>query len=194
MSNGYITDPRILWPDLREWEAVGMAEPVYRVRTPAGVDAYVRPDDGSAPLLRRLAVCRAVPAPELLDARDGWLLLRALAGVPLHCSSVWRRRPTDVARIMAEALQSLERAGLTHGDMCLPNVLGDPRTGHLTGIVDWRYAERFDRTIDVGAAVWSCEFNGYGEDVAVAVLRGCNWPVADTEEVARLRGIWRGLW
>jgi aminoglycoside phosphotransferase len=193
MSDGPISDPRALWLDLSEWKAVGMAEPVYRVRTPAGIDAYVRPDDGSAPLLRRLAVCRTVPAPEILDVRDGWLLLRALPGVPLHNCSVWHHRPTDVARIIAEALRSLERADLTHGDLCLPNILGDPRTGHLTGIVDWRYAERFDREIDVGAAMWSCGFNGYGEDVAIAVLRGCAWPVTDAWEVARLIELWREL-
>jgi len=193
MSDHPISDPRALWPTLSEWEPMGMHEPVHRVRTRAGATAYVRPDDGSGPLLRQMALTSTVRAPEVLDARAGWLLLSALPGVPLHHVSVWRHHPTDMARIVTEALRSLECAGVTHGDMCLPNILGDPRTGQLTGIVDWRYAGRFTREIDVASAVWSCGFNGYTEDVAVAVLHGCGWPRADGLEVARLSRIWLEL-
>jgi aminoglycoside phosphotransferase len=169
-----------------------MHDPVYRVRTPAGSTAYVRADDGSAAVLRRLAADGVVPAPEVLDAGDGWLLLRALPGAPLHLP-VWRERPAEAARVAAEALRSLERAGVTHGDMCLPNILGDLETGRLAGIVDWRYAGQFDREIDVGSTVWSCGFNGYPEETAIAVLRGCGWPRADAAEVARLSSVWIGL-
>ena len=193
VSDRPISDPRALWPTLSEWEPMGMHEPVHRVRTRADATAYVRPDDGSAALLRQLSLTSTVPAPEVLDARAGWLLLSALPGVPLHHVSVWRQHPADMTRIAAEALRSLERAGVTHGDMCLPNILGDPRTGQLTGIVDWRYAGRFTREIDVASAVWSCGFNGYTEDVAVAVLRGCGWPRADASEIARLGKIWLEL-
>jgi len=114
MSDHPISDPRALWPALSKWEPMGMHEPVHRVCTRAGATAYVRPDDGSATLLRQLALTSIVPAPEVLDARAGWLLLRALPGVPLHHVSVWRQHPTDMARIAAEALRSLERAGVTH--------------------------------------------------------------------------------
>lgn len=132
MSDHSVSDPRALWPDLSGWEPVGMAEPVYCVRTVARFSAYVRPDDGSAPLFRHMGLTNTVPAPEVLDARAGWLVLSALPGVPLHHASVWRQRPGDMARIVAEGLRSLERAGVTHGDMCLPNILGDPSAVQLT--------------------------------------------------------------
>lgn len=134
-----------------------------------------------------------VPAPHVLDARGGWLLLAALPGIPLHQTAVWGHRPHDVVKIVAAALRSLALARVTHGDMCLPNILGDPAGGRLTGIVDWRYAGRFGREIDVAAAVWSCGFNGHGDDVAVAVLRAIGRPAASVEEVRRLGQVWRDL-
>ncbi|HZU12499.1 MAG TPA: phosphotransferase [Chloroflexota bacterium] len=188
-----LPDPRRLWPNLMGWDEVGMAERVYRVSDPSGGAAYLRPDDGSAPLLRRLASQGLVPAPRVLDVRNGWLLLEALPGIPLHVAATWLQRPHDVIRIAGEALRSLQRAGVTHGDMCLPNILGDPATGRLTGIVDWRYAGRFDREIDIASAVWSCGFNGHGEEVALGVLQVGTWPRVDATEVARLCQVWIDL-
>lgn len=193
MSETELADPRLLWPDLTGWDMVGMAETVFHVSGSNGIDAYVRAEDGSAPLLCRLSAGGLVPAPAVLDVRGGWLLLEALPGVPLHQEAVWRERPADVARIVAAALRSLERAEVTHGDVCLPNLLGDPLTGELTGIVDWRYAGRFGREMDVASAVWSCEFNGYEDEVALEVLRQCGWPRVDAEELARLRTAWLKL-
>jgi len=56
--------------------------------------------------------------------------------------------------------------------------------------VDWRYASKTGREIDVASAVWSSGHNGYGPEVAIAILRGCGWPVADTAEGARLSDVW----
>jgi hypothetical protein len=193
VSEKDLPDPRLLWPDLTGWELVGMAETVFHVSGADGIDGYVRADDGSAPLLCRLSAGGIVPAPAVLDARGGWLLLDALPGVPLHQAAVWRQQPGDVARIVAAALRSLERAEVTHGDVCLPNILGDPVTGELTGIVDWRYAGRFGREIDVASAVWSCAFNGYADEVALEVLRRCGWPRVDAGELVRLRAAWLEL-
>jgi phosphotransferase family enzyme len=177
VSETELPDPRLLWPDLAGWDLVRMAETVFHVSGADGGDAYVRADDGSVPLLRRLSAGGLVPAP----------------GVPLHQAAVWRERPADVARIVAAALRSLEQAEVTHGDVCLPNLLGDPLTGELTGIVDWRYAGRFGQEMDVASAVWSCEFNGYEDEVALEVLRRCGWPRVDAEELARLRIAWLKL-
>jgi aminoglycoside phosphotransferase len=184
--------PRQLWPELTNWEAVGMVEAVYRVRTPLGEMAYVRPDDGSAPVLSRECMRAHLPVPRVLEVREGWMLLSALPGVPLH-EEVWRSRPDDVVRISASALEALRRAGVTHGDMSLPNILGDPGTAELTGIVDWRYAERFGPEVDVAAVTWSLRYNGYPDDVALALLRVVGWRDTDQTELGRLRRIWKEL-
>jgi aminoglycoside phosphotransferase len=176
------------WPEVTEWLPTGMAESVHRVRLVDGDYAYVRPDDGSVALLQRLANT-AIPAPRVLGVRDGWLLLSSLPGEPLS-RRVWRARPDNAAAIAAAALRVLDTAGIRHGDMCLPNILGDPSTGLLSGIVDWRYAGLSDREIDVASTVWSCGYNGYQESVAVGILDRVGWPRADAAEVARLSGLW----
>jgi aminoglycoside phosphotransferase len=143
-------------------------------------------------LLRRLAHESDVPAPRLLDHRDGWLLLEALPGVPLH-DGRWLDRPEDAVRVIAEALLCLDRNDVRHGDMCVPNILGDLATSSLSGIVDWRYAGRFDREVDVASAIWSCGYNGYRGDVPAAVLGAIGWPRADAVEVERLSRVWIDL-
>jgi aminoglycoside phosphotransferase len=187
-----MADPRTLWPDLTDWEPAGMAEQVFRVRTTAGERLYVRPDDNSSDLLNHLSLALALPTPRVLDRRHGWLLLSALPGIPLH-DSLWHARAGDVAGIVATALRALEDADVTHGDLCLPNILGDPESGELSGIVDWRYAGVHLREVDVAAAVWSCHFNGYGDDIAVDVLARAGWRPADRDEVLRLRDVWTDL-
>jgi len=185
-------DPRDLWPELVGWVDVGSNEPVHRVRTPAGDLGYVRPDDGSAPLLEQLRTQGIVPAPTVLDIRDGWLLLGALPGIPLH-DPLWRARPREAAAIAGDALLRLIEADVSHGDMCLPNILGDPDTATLSGIVDWRYAGQFDHEIDVASTVWSCDYNGYPPKVALAILKGCGWKPVSDAEVARLSAVWTEL-
>ena len=102
-------DPRDVWPDLSGWEEVGMNEAVFRVRTAAGDEAYVRPDDGSAPLLRRLSATGRLPVPRVLDEPGRWLLVSALPGASLH-EDVWLGRPAEAASIAADALRRLEAA------------------------------------------------------------------------------------
>ena len=130
-----------------------------------------------------------MPAPRVLDSCDGWLLLSGLPGLPLH-EALWKDRPGEIAEVIVDALRRLGDAGVTHGDMCLPNILGDPESGKLSGIVDWRYAGRYGREIDVASAVWSCGFNGYGNAIAVTVLGGVGWPKCDADEVERLSAVW----
>jgi len=165
-----------------------MAESVYRVATQSGQSAYVRPDDGSSGLLARL-VGTNIPAPRPLEMRGTWLLLSAVPGTPLS-HPTWLARPKEAAAIAADALRRLDTLAVRHGDMCLPNILGDLATGQLGGIVDWRYASQTSREIDVASAVWSSGYNGYGPDIAIAILQGCHWPVADAVEVARLSDVW----
>jgi aminoglycoside phosphotransferase len=162
-----------------------MHDPVFRATIASGIPAYVRVDDGSAPLLRRLARASDLPAPRLLDHRDGWLLLEALPRVPLH-DERWLARPAEAVQIIAEGLRCLDRNDVRHGDVCVPNMLGDLATSMLSGIVDWHYAGRFDREVDVASAIWSCGYNGYRGDVPLAVLEAIGWPRADAGEVERL--------
>ena len=185
----FVEPPRDAFPELSQWQAAGMHDPVFRAVDAEGNALYVRADDGSGPTLGRLAAQPDLPAPRLLDQRQGWLLLEALPGVPLH-DPRWRERPADAARVIADALGRLAAVPTTHGDMCVPNILGDLATVQLSGIVDWRYAERFDRVIDVASAVWSCGYNGYPPDVAVTVLRAIGWPRTDRVEVKRLARVW----
>jgi hypothetical protein len=63
--------PRATWPELRDWRPAGMHDVVFRATNASGEVVYVRADDGSAPLLRRLAHVSDLPAPRLLDDRHG---------------------------------------------------------------------------------------------------------------------------
>lgn len=184
--------PTDLWPKLTQWHPVGMHDPVFRVVTSTGVTAYLRSDDGSGPLLHHLNAEGTMPVPVVLEARDGWLLLSALPGVPLS-NPVWLARPVEAAAIAADALRRFDTAGVRHGDPCLPNILGDPETGQLSGVVDWCDANKYDREIDVAAVIWSCDFNGYDTDMALNVLRAYGWPVVTEAEVARLSAVWTAL-
>ena len=186
-------DLRLAWPELRDWAPVGMNESVFRVRTPSGQTAFLRPDDDSGPLLKRLRKQGAVPVPLVIESANGWLLLEGLAGSPLH-EAAWLERPAEAASIVAQALLHLESADVTHGDLCLPNILGNLGSGFLSGIIDWRYANRFEREVDVAGAIWSCRLNGrYGVEMAVTVLEQIGWPRRDPTEVTRLCEVWTSL-
>jgi aminoglycoside phosphotransferase len=178
-------------PEFSNWQPTGMHDAVFRAKSADGA-VYVREDDGSAALLRRLAYQPDVPAPRLLDHRDGWLVLEELPGLPLN-DDRWLARPQDAVEVIADALRRLARNSVTHGDMCLPNILGDLATGRLSGIVDWRDAGEFGHEVDIASAVWACGFNGYEDDVAVAVLGAIGWPRADAAEVDRLSRLWVDL-
>src|SRR3954467_6299769 len=152
------SDPRHLWPDFTDWSSTGWKEGVIRARDSTGAVVYVRPDDGSAPLLEVLGTTSDVPVPSIIDSKHGWLVLAALPGIPMEDAS-WAEQPDAAIAIVVNALQVLSDADVTHGDLCLPNILGDPEKRHLTGIVDWTYANKFAREVDIGAVTWSWELN-----------------------------------
>ncbi len=191
------TDPRTLWPDLTDWTSTRWKEGVLRARDATGDLVYVRPDDGSAPLLRALSKRSEIPVPTVIDDRDGWLLLAALPGVPMEDAS-WAERPDAAIAVVVTALQALAAADVTHGDLCLPNIPGDPETGQLTGIVDWTYANKFAREVDLGAVTWSWgldhpRLHPAGE---IEILKAINWSKCDAEEVDRFTAFWlaNGYW
>ena len=139
-----------------------------------------------------------LPVPELVGLYsaegDDWLLTKALPGVPLSDKSVdWE--PGDVARFLGETLQRIHDtdaegcpfgtgSGLIHGDYCLPNVLVD--SGGLSGIVDVGRSGLGDPRLDLGAAIWTLQYNfkaGYARDF----LDAYGAPPMSDEEIEKLR-------
>jgi aminoglycoside phosphotransferase len=110
----------------------------------------------------------------------------------------WAEQPDAAIAVVVTALQALLAADITHGDLCLPNILGDPETGQLTGIVDWTHANKFAREVDLGAVTWSWELDHPSLHSAgeIEILRRIGWPKCDAEEVDRLTDFWlaNGYW
>ncbi len=100
------------------------------------------------------------------------------------------RRPAD---LLAEAVRErppTEDLVVCHGDACLPNVLADPATGRVTGLVDLARLGVADRHVDLALAHRSMadpDLNpGYGADAAGLLLR--SYPVrADPRLLAYYR-------
>ena len=139
-----------------------------------------------------------LPVPELVGLYsaqgDDWLLTRAISGVPLSDKSIdWE--PRDVARFLGETLRRIhdtdasgcpfgDGSVLIHGDFCLPNVLVE--SGRLAGIVDVGRSGLGDPHVDLGAAIWTLQYNfkvGYARDFLDAYEAE---PMSD-QEIERLR-------
>lgn len=140
-------------------------------------------------LLPQLAA-RGLPVPTPIVVRDGRLLLSALPGVPA-ADPAWRTQPERLTQVLAAAWSTLQRAGVSHGDLTLPNVLGDPSTGELTGIVDWGDGTTTARPEpDLACLVWSLRHNRYGVHVGLRLLSSVGWPDATHLELVRLAGLY----
>lgn len=100
------------------------------------------------------------------------------------------RQGWDPTRLMRElelllpAARAEEDIVVTHGDWCLPNVLLDPQTIEVVGIVDAGRAGRADRCVDLALmsrSIGSARLNPqYGPARAKRYLTGCG--VAVTED------------
>ena len=162
---------------------------MHRVSLRDGALAYMRPDDNTAPLLTRLDAA-GLPVPVPIAVRAGQLLLTALPGVPI-ADPVWRAHPQRLVQVLATTWRALQDAGVSHGDLTLPNVLGDPDTGALTGIVDWGDGSTVDRPeLDLACLAWSLSHNGYGTDVGRSLLAAVGWPHPHAPELARLTSLY----
>jgi aminoglycoside phosphotransferase len=190
-------DPRTLWPDLTGWASTGWREGVIRALDATGAVVYARPDDGSVPLMASLRTTSDIPVPSVIDEKDGWLLLAALPGVPLEDAS-WAEKPQALIAVVVDCLRALSAADVTHGDLCLPNILGDREAAQLTGVVDWTYANKYSREVDLGAVTWSWELDhpSLHPSGEIEVLRRIGWSICDAEEVDRLTAYWlaNGYW
>ena len=141
------------------------------------------------------------PVPELLAfiqaTGDDWLLTRAVAGVPMHDSSVgWP--PARIAGVLGEILKELHAADardcpfgvrkpgnvLVHGDYALPNVL--VHDGRFSALVDVGRAGLGNPEVDLAAGIWTLQYN-YGRGHARAFLHAYGWPPMSDEAIEKLR-------
>jgi len=141
------------------------------------------------------------PVPEPLAfiqaAGDDWLLTRAVAGVPMHDSSVgWP--PARIAGVLGEILKELHAADardcpfgvrkpgnvLVHGDYALPNVL--VHDGRFSALVDVGRAGLGNPEVDLAAGIWTLQYN-YGRGHARAFLHAYGWPPMSDEAIEKLR-------
>lgn len=113
-----------------------------------------------------------VPCPRLVDRGDDWMLTTSLSG--RDASQDWpaAHRPA-VLEAMAEALKALhsltespftspfpgDRAVVTHGDFCAPNVFADPETLKFSGVLDLARLGLGDPYVDVALMVSSLSGN-----------------------------------
>lgn len=83
------------------------------------------------------------------------------------------RTPADLLDELLANRPSVEDLVVCHGDLCLPNVLADPESGAITGMVDLGRLGVADRHQDLALATRSLgPINGqYGPDAADRFLR-----------------------
>ncbi len=85
------------------------------------------------------------------------------------------RTPTDLLALALRDRPATEDLAVCHGDACLPNILVDPESGQVTGIVDLGRLGVADRHSDLALAVRSLgdpQLNpGYGPAAAAEFLR-----------------------
>jgi len=69
------------------------------------------------------------------------------------------RTPQSVFRELIATRPPDEHLVFTHGDYCTPNLLVDPETLALNGLIDWGRAGMADRYQDIALAARSIEYN-----------------------------------
>ncbi|GAA1900503.1 hypothetical protein GCM10009814_32380 [Lapillicoccus jejuensis] len=185
---GVTVDPR--WPEVQEIEPAVLGRGgVHRVRLVDGAEAYLRPDDGTAALLPRLAA-RGLPVPTVIAARGDRLLLSALPGVPAT-DPAWRTQPERLVEVLGAAWSTLQDADVFHGDLTLPNILGIPSTGELTGVVDWGDGVMAARPeLDLACLVWSLRYNRFEDHTGRLLLSLVGWPHPTDPELIRLSDLY----
>jgi kanamycin kinase len=141
------------------------------------------------------------PVPEVVGffqaAGDDWLITRELTGVPMyHASVAWepRRVAGELGGILRR-LHATEATGcpfgaakpgnvLIHGDYCLPNVLVSEE--RLSGLVDLGRSGLGDPRDDLGAGLWTLQYN-FGKGFARDFLDAYGSPPLNDQEIERLR-------
>ncbi|PQK15975.1 hypothetical protein BB8028_0006g02970 [Beauveria bassiana] len=94
--------------------------------------------------------CKLPPPsdPVTLAAEYGFKLGRLAETLPARFSQTLLSLESQLPLVFSKLPHSV-----THGDLCELNILVDPRTGHITGIVDWAEV----RVLPFGFALWAVE-------------------------------------
>jgi aminoglycoside phosphotransferase len=71
----------------------------------------------------------------------------------------WGRSAEDLYIELIATRPTDEQQVFVHGDYCLPNILIDPQTWRLAGLIDWGSAGISDSHFDLGLAARSIRFN-----------------------------------
>jgi aminoglycoside phosphotransferase len=184
-----------------EFAWMSWAGTVWRLRGREGVVFVKRAAELSAERDRLAWLHGRWPVPDLVgyfhDARDDWLVTRAVAGVPMFDSSLgWE--PVRVAGMLGEILRHLHATDATgcpfgvrkrghvliHGDYCLPNVL--VHDGKFSAVVDVGLAGMGNPDVDLAAGLWTLHYN-FGRDWGRPFLEAYGWPPMSDEAIEKLR-------
>ena len=182
----------------RVWEKITMGMSGAGVYRGPGVYRKVTPQAKVEAAKLTWLRCQGLPAPEVLDVCEDWLLMAEVPGRsaaepwPLELRPKVIDAMADVARALhalpvdecpydrtlqvtvpehvsacvasggrvelgelARAQPDHEDLVVTHGDLCVPNVLFDPETVAVTGIIDVARLGRSDRYVDLAIATRS---------------------------------------
>lgn len=157
---------------------------------------YVGPDAETrqtAEVTALTTLARLLPVPQLIEAGEGEIRVAFLPGVPGQ--ELLPERPEAVLHSVGRLAARLSqlRPSLVHGDFGPQNLLFDPDTAKVTGVLDWELAHRGDPVKDLAWAEWIVRFHhpdltgslpalfdGYGSrpDWAhrhAAMLAQCHW-------------------
>jgi len=101
-----------------------------------------------------------------------------------------RERLVAVAAPAQDLLDTVDRACLVHGDLNPKNVLVDPGTGEITGVVDWEFAHAGHPWTDLGNAVRFERHETYVRAAVAAWVELRGGSAGDVLDGARAADLW----
>lgn len=107
-----------------------------------------------------------------------------------HWSSEARAALVEVATHAQDVLDTVTRTCLVHSDLNPKNLLVDPGTLEITGLVDWEYAHAGHPFTDLGNVLRFDREPAYVAAVLDAYERVRGTPAAEALELARAADLW----
>lgn len=185
LLHGLFPVPRV-WDLRRPEQGSGLPAVLITERLP-GINAQVYYDRADARQRRALGErlgqlvsdLAGIPMLTAGTFADADLRVEPFTGAALDLESWAEQQLGDLAPMVAERLhglcmaaqERLDRAGracLVHGDLNLKNLLVDPHSGELTGVVDWEFAHAGHPATDLGNLLRHAdapEHDGFAEAV-----------------------------